>query len=51
VWLEFVPAAGGPAVRTTRQTTQPSLDAVAAWAAQLRAEDLEGAFHRALRIV
>ena len=47
-WIEFVPLSGrGPTLRTARETTQPSLDAVAYWASGLEPVYLEGAFERA----
>jgi hypothetical protein len=47
-WLEFMPAdAMSPALRTGRETTQPSRDAVAYWAAGLEPVYFEGAFARA----
>lgn len=50
-WLEFIPAdgagGGGRALRTGRETTQPSRDAVAYWASGLEPVYFEGAFARA----
>jgi len=46
-WLEFEPLAGGPVLRTDRETTQPNRDAVAYWASGLSAVYLEGAMARA----
>ena len=46
-WLEFVPIAGGPTLRTERETTQPDRDALGYWASGLQAIYLEGAFGRA----
>ena len=47
-WLEFLPAdAGGPTLRTGRETTQPNRDAVAYWASGLEPVYFEGAFVRA----
>jgi hypothetical protein len=46
-WLEFVPAAGGAALRTGRETTQPDRDALAYWASGLEPVYLEGALARA----
>ena len=46
-WLEFVPAAGEPRLRTDRETTQPSREALAYWATGLEPVYFEGAFARA----
>jgi hypothetical protein len=47
-WIEFVPvAAAAPVLRTDRETTQPSRDAVDYWAKGLEPVYLEGAFARA----
>ena len=46
-WLEFEPLAGGPTLRTDRETTQPNRDAIAYWASGLSAVYLEGAMARA----
>jgi hypothetical protein len=47
-WLEFMPTGNGsPALRTGRETTQPSRDAVAYWASGLEPVYFEGAFARA----
>jgi hypothetical protein len=45
-WLVFTPAAGA-ALRTARETTQPSRDDLAYWATGLETVYLEGAFTRA----
>jgi hypothetical protein len=47
-WLEFVPADGGPALRTPRETEQHSRDDLLYWATGLGAAYLEGALERAL---
>jgi hypothetical protein len=47
-WIEFVPIAGGPPVRTPRETTQPNRVDTAYWAAGVSAIYLEGALRRAL---
>src|SRR5438876_9614572 len=47
--LEFLPADGGGAVRSGRETTQSSPDAVAYWATGLEPLYFEGALARALR--
>jgi hypothetical protein len=47
-WLEFVPAAGGPAVRSGRETTQPNREDTVYWATGLTPVYLEGALERAL---
>jgi hypothetical protein len=49
-WLVFFPAAGGTAVASDRETTQPSLDALTRWAGSLSEVYLAGALERALRI-
>ena len=47
-WLEFHPIDGnGPVLRTERETTQASRDAIEVWASGLEAAYLEGAFGRA----
>ncbi len=48
-WLEFVPLAGGPAVRTERETTQPNFADISYWATGLTPVYLEGALARALQ--
>ena len=47
-WLEFTPVGHrAPWLRTDRETTQPSKEAVAYWATGLEPVYLEGAFERA----
>jgi hypothetical protein len=47
-WLEFVPEdRGAPTLRTERETTQASLQAVESWALGLEPAYFEGAFRRA----
>ena len=47
-WLEFAPVdADAPALRTARETTQASRDAVVSWASGLERAYFEGAFGRA----
>lgn len=46
-WLEFRPIAGGKALKTGEETSQPSKDAVAYWASGLEPVYLEGAVDRA----
>jgi hypothetical protein len=47
-WLEFVPMdPGAPRLRTERDTTQASREAVVSWALGLEGAYLEGAFSRA----
>jgi hypothetical protein len=46
-WLEFVPERGGVPLRTQRETSQPTREAVAYWALGLEAVYLEGALQRA----
>lgn len=48
-WLEFEPADGGPAIRSTRETTQPNRVDTAYWATGLTAVFLEGSLERTLR--
>ena len=49
-WLEFEPADGrGATLRTERETTQASRDALEIWASGLEAAYFEGAFARARR--
>jgi hypothetical protein len=50
-WLEFVEAAGGAAVRSGRETTQPNRVDTVYWATGLSAVYLEGALRRALHPV
>jgi len=47
-WIEFVPAAGGPALRTSRETTQPNRVDLEYWATGLTPVYLEGALARAI---
>ena len=47
-WLEFVPADGGAAVRSSRETTQPNREDTVYWATGLTPVYLEGALDRAL---
>ena len=47
--LEFLPADGGPGIRSERETTQSSPDAVAYWATGLEPLYFEGALARARR--
>ena len=48
-WIEFIPADGGPALRTRRETTQPKREDAVYWATGLTAVYLEGALDRAQR--
>jgi hypothetical protein len=47
-WIEFVPANGGPALRSGRETTQPNKTDAEYWATGLTTIYLEGALARAL---
>jgi hypothetical protein len=47
-WLEFIPVDGGPAVRSSRETTQPNRTDTEYWATGLTPVYLEGALDRAL---
>lgn len=47
-WIEFVPLDGGEAVRSRRETTQPSREDTEYWATGLTPVYLEGALRRAL---
>jgi hypothetical protein len=47
-WIEFVPTAGGPPVRTARETTQPNRVDTEYWATGVSGVYLEGALCRAL---
>jgi hypothetical protein len=47
-WIEFIPVAGGPPIRTPRETTQPTRGDIAYWATGLTRVYLEGAVERAL---
>lgn len=49
-WLVFFPIDGGTAIASDRETTQPSLSALTAWAANLSHVYLAGALNRALGI-
>ena len=49
-WLVFFPIDGGTPIASDRETTQPSLSALTAWAAKLGGVYLAGALNRALRI-
>ena len=46
-WLEFLPVAGGAALRTDRETTQPDWEALRYWASGLEPTYFEGAFQGA----
>jgi len=48
-WLEFEPVAGGDAIRTGRETTQPNRVDCEYWASGLSTAYLEGALARATR--
>lgn len=48
-WIEFLPVAGGPPVRTARETTQPNRMCTAYWSTGLTPAYLEGALGRALK--
>ena len=47
-WVEFTPVAGGPVIRSGRETTQPNRTDTEYWAAGLTTIYLEGALRRAL---
>ncbi len=47
-WLEFLPADGGAAIRSSRETTQPNRQDTEYWATGLTPVYLEGALDRAL---
>jgi hypothetical protein len=47
-WIEFVPLAGGEAIRTPRETTQPNRVDTEYWATGVSPVYLEGALQRAL---
>lgn len=47
-WIEFVPLAGGDAVRSPRETTQPNRADTEYWSTGLTPVYLEGALRRAL---
>jgi hypothetical protein len=47
-WIEFHPeGAGGPVLRTGRETSQPDREALAYWASGLERVYFDGAFARA----
>jgi hypothetical protein len=46
-WVEFLPMAGGDAIRTPRETTQPNRQDTEYWATGLTPIYLEGALERA----
>jgi hypothetical protein len=48
-WIEFLPVANGPAVRSGRETTQPNREDALYWATGLTTVYLEGALERALK--
>jgi hypothetical protein len=48
-WLEFVPAAGGPGIVGTTETTQPEREHLVYWATGLTPVYLAGALSRAMR--
>jgi len=48
-WVEFMPIAGGAAIRSPRETTQPNRVDAEYWATGLTRTYLEGALDRALR--
>jgi hypothetical protein len=48
-WIEFIPVAGGPPVRSPRETTQSHRVDAVYWARGLSLTYLEGALDRALR--
>jgi hypothetical protein len=47
-WIEFVPDAGDPVLRTPRETVQPNRQQLRYWATGLTTTYLEGALERAL---
>jgi hypothetical protein len=47
-WIEFAPVAGGPPVRTPRETEQPNRNDLLYWAQGLTRVYLDGALSRAL---
>jgi hypothetical protein len=47
-WIEFIPTSGGPALRTSRETTQPNRVDLEYWATGLTPVYLEGALARAI---
>jgi hypothetical protein len=48
-WIEFTPSAGGPVLRSPRETDQPNRDDLEYWATGLTTSYLEGALERARR--
>jgi hypothetical protein len=48
-WIEFIPLAGGDALRSARATTQPNRQDTVYWATGLTPVYLEGALQRTLR--
>ena len=48
-WIEFIPVAGGPPIRTGRETEQPNRNDLMYWAQGLTTVYLEGALDRAYR--
>jgi hypothetical protein len=48
-WIEFEPVAGGPTLRTPRETQQPNRSDLEYWATGLTLSYLEGALERARR--
>lgn len=48
-WIEFEPLAGGPTLRTPRETQQPNRSDLEYWATGLTLSYLEGALERARR--
>jgi hypothetical protein len=48
-WIEFVPAGGGEALRSARETTQPNRQDTEYWATGLTPVYLEGALQRTVR--
>lgn len=49
-WLEFLPAAGGPRVRTACETSQPNKMCTVYWSTGLTQAYLQGALERALKL-
>ena len=47
-WIEFIPLEGGPALRSSRETTQPNRVDAEYWATGLTTIYLQGALARAL---
>jgi hypothetical protein len=47
-WIEFVPEAGAPVLRSRRETTQPDRRGLSGWAARLSRVYLEGSLERTL---